>query len=84
MILHPGYNSTAGDSADLAIVKLEPRRDTGPIQVHNTVDSIKLENMNTTFNQFYVQRVSIKKLYKANIKGECQYTRFPFVHIIPI
>ncbi|XP_023334631.1 uncharacterized protein LOC111706097, partial [Eurytemora carolleeae] len=35
VILHPDYNSTAGDSADLAVVKLEPRRDTGPIQFSN-------------------------------------------------
>jgi hypothetical protein len=35
VILHPDYNSSAGPSADLAVVKLEPRRDTGPIQWSN-------------------------------------------------
>lgn len=35
VILHPDYNSSSGHTADLAVVKLEPRRDTGPIQWSN-------------------------------------------------
>jgi len=35
VILHPDYNSTAGHTADVAVVKLEPRRDIGPIQFGN-------------------------------------------------
>jgi len=35
VIIHPDYNASAGYTADLAVVKLEPRRDIGPIQWGN-------------------------------------------------
>ena len=36
VIVHPEYNSsTPGQVADLAVMKLEPRRDLGPIQWGN-------------------------------------------------
>jgi len=35
VILHPKYNSTASEVADLAVIKLEPRKDFGSIQWGN-------------------------------------------------